>query len=270
MVYRTILVDLANDSGLEPRLQVARNLAGRFDAVLVGMHVMLPPFIPGAYGEAAAYVGTDLIEAQRAANQEIRDRVHAVFRNLCGEGANALWQEAEGYRDDLLAEAAKTADLVLASRAKAGGTEVPDVLDRLVTAAGIPVLALPTDASIDLGLMVLVGWNGSREAARAVHEGLPFLREAERVILLAIGEVAADSVEAGAAMLRRHGVTVEPQRIEGPDRDAGEVLLAQAAAHGADLLVMGAYGHSRLRELVFGGATRHLLREATLPVLFSS
>lgn len=71
-------------------------------------------------------------------------------------------------------------------------------------------------------------------------------------------------------MLQRHGVTIEPERIERSDGDAGEVMLAQAAAHGADLLVMGAYGHSRLRELVFGGATRHVLREATLPVLFGS
>ena len=115
MVYRTIVVDLADDSGLEPRLKIARKLVERFDAVLIGLHVMLPPFIPASYGEAGAYVGTDLIEAQRAANQEARDRVQAVFRNLCGEGAKAVWQEVEGYRDDLLAEAAKTADLVLAS-----------------------------------------------------------------------------------------------------------------------------------------------------------
>jgi nucleotide-binding universal stress UspA family protein len=263
MVYRTILIDLADDGGLEPRLRVARNLAARFDAVLVGLQVMLPPFIPGPY------VAADLIEAQWAANQGTRDRIQAVFRKLCGDGANALWQEAEGYRDDLLAEAAKTADLVLASRPKAGATE-PDVLDRLVTAAGVPLLALLADASVDLGRTVLVGWNGSREAARAVHEGLPFLRDAKRVILLAIGEAAANSVEACAAMLRCHGVAIKPRRIDGSDDDAGEVLLAQAAAHGADLLVMGAYGHSRLRELVFGGATRHVLREATLPVLFGS
>jgi nucleotide-binding universal stress UspA family protein len=71
-------------------------------------------------------------------------------------------------------------------------------------------------------------------------------------------------------MLRRHGVAIKPRRIDGSDDDAGGVLLAQAAAQGADLLVMGAYGHSRLRELVFGGATRHVLREASLPVVFGS
>jgi nucleotide-binding universal stress UspA family protein len=268
MAYHTILVELADDSGLEPRLQAARTLADRFKAVLIGMHVMPPPFIPGSYGEAAAYLGPDLIEAQRAANREIKKRVQAVFRRICG--ADAIWQEAEGDRGDLLAEAAHTTDLVLASRAKAGGTDAPNVLDQLVTAAGVPALALPPDVSGGLGQSVLVGWNGSREAARAAHDALPFLHEAKRVILCAVGEEAAKSLGAAAAMLQRHGLAVHAQQLADPDGDAGQVLLAQAGAERADLLVMGAYGHARLRELVFGGATRHVLREATLPVLFGS
>ena len=270
MAYRTILVELADDRGLEPRLQVAQTLAGRFGAALIGLHVMPPPFIPGAYGEAAAYLGPDLIEAQRAAARETRERVQAAFRNLCGAGANAIWQEAEGDRGALLAAAASTADLVLASRAGAGSTDAPDVLDQLVTAAGVPVLALPPDVSGDLGQTVLVAWNGSREATRAAHDALPLLREAKRVILCAVGAAAAQSLGAAAAMLQRHGLAVHAEHVDEPDRDAGAVLLVQAGSQGADLLVMGAYGHARLRELVFGGATRHVLRDATLPVLFGS
>jgi len=270
MGYRTILVELASDSGLEPRLQVARSLANRFDAVLIGMHVMPPPFIPASYGEATAYLGPELIEAQRKANREITERVQAVFQRVCGEGSNAIWREAEGDRGHLLADAAHTTDLILARRAKVGSTDAPDVLDQLVTATGVPVLALPSGVSGDPGQTVLVGWNGSREAARAVHVALPFLRAARGVILCAVGDQAATSLEAAAAMLRRHGFAVHPDKVDEPDGNAGEVLLARAAAHAADLLVMGAYGHTRLRELVFGGATRHVLREVTLPVLFSS
>ena len=268
MAYRTILVELADDRGLEPRLQVAQTLAGRFGVALIGLHVMPPPFIPGAYGEAAAYLGPDLIEAQRAANQQTRERVQAAFRKLCGEGA--IWREAEGARGVLLAEAAHTADLVLASRAKHESADPPDVLDQLVTAAGVPVLALPSNVSGDLGQTILVGWNGSREATRAAHDALPLLHEARRVILCAVGAAAAQSLGAAAAMLQRHGLAVHAQQVDEPDGDAGAVLLAQAGAQGADLLVMGAYGHARLRELVFGGATRHVLRAATLPVLFGS
>jgi nucleotide-binding universal stress UspA family protein len=141
--------------------------------------------------------------------------------------------------------------------------------ERLVTATGVPVLALPPGAARDLGRVVLVAWKGSPEAARAVHDALPFLRTAERVVLCAVGERSAAGLDAAAAMLGRHQVRVQPERAGGTDAGAGEVLLAQAAAHGADLLVMGAYGHARVRELVFGGATRRVLCDATLPVLFS-
>ena len=270
MAYRTILVELAGDSGLEARLQTAQALARRFDAVLVGMHVMPPPFIPMADGGAVTYLAPELIEAQRKANREVKERVQAVFRSICGTGPTAVWQEAEGGRGQLLAEAAHTTDLLLARRARVGSTDGPDVLDDLVTAAGVPVLALPPDISGDLGQTVLVAWNGSREATRAVHDALPLLHAAKHVMLCAVGDQAAASLEAAAAMLRRHGLTVHSHRVDEADGDAGEVLLAQCSAQGADLLVMGAYGHARLRELVFGGATRHILREATLPVLFSS
>lgn len=270
MAYRTILVELGGDDGLEPRLQTARALAGRFDAALVGMHVMPPPFVPMADGGAMPYLAPELIEAQRKANQEVKERVKGIFRSICGDEPKAIWQEAEGGRGQLLAKAAHTTDLLLARRARVGGTDEADVLDDVVTAAGVPVLALPPDVSGEFGQTALVAWNGSREAARAVHDALPLLHEAKRVILNAVGDEAATTLEAAAAMLRRHGLAVQADKVDEPDGNAGEVLLAQAAAHAADLLVMGAYGHARLRELVFGGATRHILREATLPVLFSS
>jgi nucleotide-binding universal stress UspA family protein len=270
MAYRTILVELADDDGLEARLQFARAFASHFDAALMGMHVMPPPFVPAAYGEATVYIGAELLEAQRKANGEIAERVQAAFRRVCGEGSDGIWQEAEGDRGQLLAEAAHTVDLLLARQAKAGGADVPDVLDQLVTATGVPVLAVPSNASDALGRTVLVGWNGSREAARAVHDALPLLRAAKEVVVCAIGEKAEASLEAATAMLRRHGVAVRPLRVDELDGNAGAVLLDQAAAQAAGLLVMGAYGHTRLREMVFGGATRHVLREAALPVLFGN
>jgi nucleotide-binding universal stress UspA family protein len=270
MTYRTILLELADDSGLEQRLQVGRSLADRFQATLIGMHVMPPPFIPASYGEAAAYLGPDLIEAQRKVNREVAERVQGVFRTVCGERSEVIWQEAEGDQGDLLTEAARTTDLLLSRHAKIGGAEAPDVLDQLVTATGVPVLGLPPGFAGDLGRTVLVAWNGSREATRAVHDALPLLQEAKRVVLSAVGDEAATTLEAAAAMLRRHGLAVQAHKLDELDGNAGEVLLAQAEAQAADLLVMGAYGHARLRELVFGGATRHVLREATLPVLFSS
>jgi hypothetical protein len=196
MAYRTILVELADDGGLEQRLQVARRLAERFDAVLIGMHVMPRPFIPASYGEATACLGPEFVEAQRKANREIAGRVQAAFQRICGEGSNAIWLEAEGDRGELLAEAARTTDLLIARHAKVGATEAPDVLDQLVTATGVPVLALPSGFSGDLGQTVLVAWNGSREATRAVHDALPLLHEPKRVILSAVRDEPATTLEA--------------------------------------------------------------------------
>jgi nucleotide-binding universal stress UspA family protein len=270
MTYRTILVELQRDGSIEARLRAAWALAQRSKAVLIGMHVMPTPVIPASIAVAAVYVGPEVTEAQRQASFEVKEQVRNLFERICGRGRNAIWREAEGEAARLLAGAARCADLVVAAKRELSGLEAPEVVEELTLAAGVPVLMLPPNASEQFGRTVMVGWNGSREATRAVHEALPFLREAERVTLLAIGATGADDVEAVTAMLQRHGVTIEPHRIEASDGDAGKVLLAQAAVHGADLLVMGAYGHSRLRELVFGGATRHVLREASLPVLFGS
>ena len=99
---------------------------------------------------------------------------------------------------------------------------------------------------------------------------MPFLQEAHKVVLCAIGKPAGAGLDDAALMLQRHGVQVQPEQVAGSDSDAGEILMARAGTHGADLLVMGAYGHTRWRELVFGGATRDVLRRAVLPVLFAS
>ena len=270
MAYRTILVELQRNGSMEARVRTARALAQRSEAVLIGMHVMPTPVIPASFGEASAYLGPEVMEMQRQASREVKEQVHDTFERICGTGRNAVWREAEGEAGRLLAAAAHCADLVVAAKRELSAIDAPAVIEELTLAAGVPVLMLPPDSAEAFGRTVVVGWNGSREATRAVHEALPLLREAERVLLLAIGDTAADGVAAGVAMLQRHGVAIELQRIEELDGDAGEVLLGQAAAHGADLLVMGAYGHSRLRELVFGGATRHVLREANLPVLFGS
>jgi len=120
---------------------------------------------------------------------------------------------------------------------------------------------------------VLVAWNGSREATRAVHDALPLLRRAEKVTVLSIDpDEDAEPRLPGADVslhLARHGVTAQAATIAGTDVAVGDLLLSYAADHDIDLIVMGAYGHTRLREVVLGGATRTLLRHMTVPVLMS-
>ena len=271
MDYRSILVELASEGSVTTNLPVAQRLAERFDATCVALHVMPEPFVPVPWeGGSSVYIQPGLVEAQRRAAHAARDRIEAAFRQLASGDARIGWHEGEGNQERLFAEADLTSDLVLAARGRAVGLDAPDMVDRLITVIGVPFLMLPPDGPTDAGRTVLIGWNGSREATRAAHEALPFLVRADRVVLCAVGDTGAARLDAAASMLRRHGVPVEPLARSEPDGAAGHALLAAAQEQRADLLVMGSYGRARLRELIFGGATRHVVREARLPVLFGS
>jgi nucleotide-binding universal stress UspA family protein len=168
--YRTILVEMNSETSVEARLRVGRSLAARFEATLVGMRVTAPVLDLAIWaGSAGAYVAPELIEAQQKAEREAKARVRAVFDRV-GDGDPALlWREAEGEPGRLLAEAARTADLVVAGRDEAGAF---GVAEELVAAAGVPVLVLPADASESTSAG-RCWWPGT---ARARRRGRPTTR----------------------------------------------------------------------------------------------
>ena len=272
MSYRTILLELLDDPQIDARIECARRLAQRFDAELVGIHVSPPPFLPIGFGEGAAYVGPEVFEAQREANRLVRERVEASFRRLCDPAKMAVRDVyEEGDAGALLAEAARGADLTILAQEGGAGLDglAPQPIHHVILSAGGPVLVLPrAGLATAIGSRVVVAWNGSREAARAAKDALPLLVSAEEVILLAAGDDASATLDAGTNLLKRHGAKVTARQIE-LGRRHGTTLLDAAAAENAELLVMGAYGHSRLREIVLGGATREVLGGARLAVLLS-
>ena len=272
MAYRTFLLELVDDPQNDSRIECARRLAAQFDAELVGIHVSPPPFLPVGFGEGAAYVGPEVFEAQREANRLVRERVEAAFRRQCDPAKMPVRDiYEEGDPGELLAEAARGADLTILAQEGGSGLEAlaPQPIHHVILSAGGPVLVLPRAApAATLGKHVVVAWNGSREAARAAKDAVPFLVRADAVIVVAAGEEAAASLDAATGLLKRHGAKVTVRQVE-MGRGHGTTLLEAAAAESADLLVMGAYGHSRLREIVLGGATRDVLRGARMPVLLS-
>lgn len=136
--------------------------------------------------------------------------------------------------------------------------------------SGRPALILPHAGEFAaVGRTVLVAWKESREAARAVSSALPWLRRARQVHVISYGEAAAESLQKLAGYLKIHGVTADAHKGGPEEDDIGNLLLSRAADVGADLLVMGCYGHSRAREWVMGGATRTLLQTMTIPVWMS-
>ncbi len=154
---------------------------------------------------------------------------------------------------------------------------LPNLAEDLVMQTGGPVLVVPGELkSDDIGTSIVVGWDASREAARAVHDGLDFLTNAKQTVVVSAnprsGESAGTHGEAVGAdlgvLLARHGVKVEARAVKA-HKSAGEILLDAVDSEGADLLVMGAYGHSRVREMVLGGVTRHILAHPKVAVLMS-
>ncbi|RAI56105.1 universal stress protein [Roseicella frigidaeris] len=281
MALKDILVHLDASPRAAGRLRLAADLARRHDAHLVGLFVvdaLLPAFAMADAGNSAPLVG-QVLDQLRADALRAGAGVEAGFRDaMRREGLAGEWRLVEGALPEVLALHARYADLAILGQTdpEASPPGAAQSVERVLFAAGRPVLLVPHDGSFEsLGRHVLVGWNASREAARAVADALPILAAAERVTVLAVnpGDApGAHGAEPGADIalhLARHGVKAEVEHVTASGLPDGVSLLNRAAELGPDLLVVGAYGHSRLRELALGGVTRTLLREMTVPVLMS-
>ena len=178
-----------------------------------------------------------------------------------------------GRAADIAAQESRLADLVVVADAAARDqTTGPSALETCMLSEGRPVLLAPAASPEAIGTHAAIGWDESTAAANAVAAALPFLADADAVTIISIDEDGggdASGARALAEYLALHGIDAKIRLLPGQDRRTGEVLLEEAAALGADLLVMGGYGHSRLRQLMLGGVTRHVRSNATVPVLLA-
>jgi nucleotide-binding universal stress UspA family protein len=185
-------------------------------------------------------------------------------------GPTTVWREIVGAEEEIVVQRGRLADLLVVARPTAQ-MEVPSAVtfNAAVFESGRPVLVAPLEPPASLGRRVAISWNGSAEAARAVSAALPFITRAEAVCVLSVdgddldGEGSADLLE----FLAWHGVSAENRVVAKGEGSVGASIVAACAD--ADLLVMGAYTHSRLRELIMGGVTRHVLEQATPPLLMA-
>ncbi len=275
MTYKTILVHVDTGKRCQTRMDIAMKLARSHDAHLVGLNAVTALRLP-AY--AAAEAGTVLIEAQQRAFAEQAKRSKEAFdRAVAASGiSKSEWRSSEADAVDAVTLNARYADLVVLSQPHAAdqGAVEEDFAERVVLACGRPTLMVPyADSFKSVGERVLVAWNASREASRALTDAIPLLREAKEVKVIAINPDGDDHGAVPAAdislYLARHGVRAEAVTDYGDDIDVGNELLSRASDYSSDLIVMGAYGHSRMRELIMGGATRTIITSMTVPVLLS-
>jgi nucleotide-binding universal stress UspA family protein len=274
MAIKDLLVIVDNDPACASRVDIARRLAEAHEAHLTGLHVM--PHPAAIYTDMA--VPASVESMQRRELEEAAARAGALFEERTrGTTARTEWRVAEGSALEAATVHARYADLTILGQGRDLGQASADLASLpadLVLAVGRPVLVVPRYGTFPtVGVNILVAWNGSREATRAAHDALPLLRRAGKVIVLSVDPdgVGEPRVPGGdiALHLARHGAPVQTAALGGADITVGDLLLSYAADHGIDLIVMGAYGHTRLREVILGGATRHLLQAMTVPVLLS-
>jgi len=275
MGYRTILVQCDAGKGTTLRARLAIDLAGRFGANVVGVYIR-PRFEAPIFSDGSLAMSDLFRDYETNVNADEAAAAFLFDSACCGKTISKEWRVAEGFADEVLAGLAHTADLVIVGQAEPEPTTmgtVPDIAERLVLASERPILVLPyIGLATPPGKIVLLCWNGKREAGRAASAALPLLQKAEQVIVLTIDPPKPGESRAGSDpvdWLTRHGVKASLQHDTATEADVGTVILSRAADMSADLIVMGVYGHSRLREMVMGGASRTMLASMTVPLLIA-
>ena len=278
MDFKNILIHLDHSSGCQNRLKTAFDLANTFDAKLNGLFVV-PDYVVPSYVEAQISVDliTDVTEKAIArANEKL-----AEYQKLADDaGVSMESQVIEGQVIPILREHSKYADLLML------GQDQPDdpdnasygLADALLFEGGCACLVVPHSGKLAApGKRVLLTWNASRESARALREAMPFLTRAESVVVLSSEpDDGNDDIARGhphaqelSRFLESHGIDAVSSGISDPDISASDAIIGQAADMNADLIVMGAYGHARLREIILGGVTRDLLKQSSVPLLLA-
>jgi len=267
--YASIMVPMDSGPEAQSRVKLATALADRFSSRLIG--VAAHPISVPLYFEASVAGVASAIELQeKAATREIAS-VEAVFRKIVATRNRTEWRQAHSLPSDFILQQARAADLIVASRPRPEqdipGPMVVDAGD-LVMNAGRPVLFVPPDVDYLMAKTVLIGWKDTREARRAVADALPFLKGAQHVVVVSVDN-NDHSVKDVIAYLGCHGVDASLAVQPPGSGSVADDLLRIADQETADLIVSGAYGHSRAREWMLGGVTRDLLDHARVCCLMA-
>ena len=275
MSIRSILVPLDGSPDNLVVLKTALNLARGFSAHLDALHVradtrdVAPMFGEGMSGEMME----DMIATAERETKARADAVESMFLDAVGTDDNTHWVSVDGREDEQVAWRGRLADLIVMARTDEDGSPMRALtMHAALFETGRSVLVLPPDYQEGpLGNTVAIAWNGTAQAARAVHGAMAFITRASSVHVmtcesLRTHETAADEL---AAYLKRWGVTAHVHAFPPLEGDVGNAILAEAEGVRADILVSGAYSHARLMQAVLGGVTTALMDDASMPVMFS-
>jgi nucleotide-binding universal stress UspA family protein len=276
MTLKDLVVFVDGARANEARVALAAALARRHEAHLAGVHILPAPTLP-PYLDSTIIRQLVTEQKQKAAAKAAA--LGAKFDELARrEGVHAEWRVVRDFYEEGVVQA-RYADLVIVGQRDPDATPRPMMAEvapaDLALASGRPVLAVPYAGRFETaGRNVLIAWKPGREATRAVNDAIPLMARAELATVLVVNPSEGDrhSEQPGADIalhLARHGIKAKVERTVSSEISIADTILSRAADLGSDLIVMGAYGHSRLREFVLGGVTRDILAHMTVPVLMS-
>lgn len=268
---KSILLHIHEDAGQESRLQAALDLARANGGHISCIQVTPYEYFSGGDPFGGVYVYADAIDAVRAVEREARAKLEA---RLAGEGVSWDWRKSDGNIIQTLIDQSRLMDVVVLSQPSTANENERQTLGiggDIAIHARAPVLSVAANArGLDVSGNAMVAWNGSGEAANALRHSVALLRLAATVHIVEVSDDKRGvlSIEA-SAYLARHGVASELHEWPAKGRKVDVALLHAAVELDAAYMVLGAYGHSRLRETILGGVTRDLLRSAHLPLLLA-
>ena len=277
---KTILLPTQHIATMKATLEVAVQLARRTGAYIEGfpLRIAIPPYV---VAELTAGITMAAYDAQRDDEMAELRRLFETFmqeRGVPPSGASESrpcygWLAAAPEDEGFIGSYGRAFDITVISRLDSESSGLHRrAIETALFESGHPVLLAPPAATAQIATNIMIHWNGSTEQSRANTFAMPLLRMAERVTVLTVvggQEVPGPTADDVLRQLQHNGIAAKPVRVKLGDRDTGEAVLAAAKAEGCDLLVKGAFTRSRLRQMVFGGATSHIMEHADLPVLMA-
>lgn len=277
MAMKTLLVCLIDPESAEAVMSCAVSLARAHDAHLVALHALDALVV---YPGIAVHLPPEVYAIHNKAQLEKAAAIEAVFHSHTdNEDIASEWRLLKALSPsivDRIVESARAADIVVMPNATTAEDQSRDVQARVIRESGRPVLVVPSNyEGGDVGKRIVLGWSDTREATRGAHDLLAVAQDGADVSVLRVGEGAGDELRDHevvdlANMYDRHGLRAQMVHCDAGSGGIAEALLKYAFEQGADMVVTGAYGHSRAYDFVFGAVTNGLLREAKIPVLFSN
>ena len=280
------LLAVIGDGNAGPVLEAALMAARRFNSHIVGLHSLTTEYAVVFGGEMGFSISSDVDRTLEREGHERRDLARRLFRDFMNTngvpigtpaagyvGPSASWREEDGRQNAIVGLSGRVYDLILVEQPEKLASIAEATLEDALFESGRPVLMVPKECPPSVGETIAIAWNGSTETAMTVALAMPFLKHARHAVVVAVGaQLMPEPGPAGeelARSLEGHGLTVSLRTAIGRQKSQGESFLKEALAAGADLLLKGAYTQSRIRQMIFGGATRHIIMEAKIPVIMA-